>query len=59
MKMEPLLRVNVGGSQVKITCISTARNTPGDPTRTVKTKEEIMELAYITVSLEYGCNTGW
>ena len=42
-----------------MTCISTARNTPGDPTRTVKTKEEIMELAYITVGLVYGGNAGW
>ena len=42
-----------------MTCFSIARNNPGDPTRTVKTKEEIMELANIAVSLEDGGNAGW
>ena len=45
--------------KVKMTCFPIARNTPGDPIRTMKTKEEIMELANIAVSLEDGGNAGW
>ena len=42
-----------------MTCFPIARNTPCDPTKTVKTEEDIMELGNIAVSLEYGGNAGW
>ena len=42
-----------------MTYFPTARNTPGDPIRTVKTKEVIMELSNIAVSVEYVGTAGW
>ena len=53
------MRVKGGVPKVIMTCFPTARNTLCDPIRTVKTKEEIMELANIAVSLEDGGNAGW
>ena len=45
--------------KVKMTCFLKARNTSIYPIRTLKTKEEIMEIANIAISLEDGGNAGW
>ena len=41
------LRVKEGGSKLKLTSYPSKRNTPGAPLRTVKTREDIVELAEI------------